>query len=39
LIDFDGEISFSNIEDVWDILVADLNNARPLPAGMTANIW
>ncbi|KRX10564.1 hypothetical protein PPERSA_05384 [Pseudocohnilembus persalinus] len=39
LIEYDGEIDFDNIEDVWDILVADLNNARPLPLGMNANIW
>lgn len=39
LIEYDGEIDFDNIEDVWDILVADLNNARPLPLGMNANTW
>jgi len=36
---YDGELNFGNIEDVWDVMVADLNNGYPLPAGMTDLLW
>ena len=33
------EMNFNTVELLYDVLIADLYNGRPLPMGMTNELW
>lgn len=39
VVNYSGEINFGNVENLYDVLFADLYNGRALPVGMTNELW